>query len=256
MAKLGNSNIITLNEGSGVVNINSKGGTKLTGELHIKDGDSSTAGNVQLKITGTQTNTLANGSPDIVFERQPNDGNVAVDNYLGEITWKGLSDDGTNGNYGFLKVLAKDVTDNAEKANMIFQIAAGGAGTEQALAIRGNGTVVDKPNVQLKNGPLVYAEPETLAIDDTTPSVAGGNMFKSAENSVASSHVTVTQLDDGYVGQIVTIYSGHATNAIQIDDGGNFALSANWDPDGVAETITLGCWVLNKWTEISRSDNA
>ena len=253
MAKLGNSNIITLNEGSGVVNINSKGGTNLTGELHIKDGDSSVASNVQLKITGTQTNTLDNGSPDIVFERKPHDGNCVVDNYLGEITWKGLSDDGNNGNYAFLKVLAKDVTNNAEKANMLFQVTSGGSSSTQALTIRGNSNVVDKPNVQMKNGPFLYATPEDFTADDTTPSVAGGNMFNTVANTGSTA---ITQLDDGYVGQIVVIRVGSATNAPTIADSGNFKLSAAWEPNAVAETITLACFTLNVWTELCRSDNA
>lgn len=86
----------------------------------------------------------------------------------------------------------------------------------------------------------------TLA-DDATPSVADARVC------LTGGTTTITDLDDGITGQIVTIISEHA---ITITDGTNIFLngSANFVM-AATDTLTLICKADNKWYEISRSDN-
>jgi len=63
---------------------------------------------------------------------------------------------------------------------------------------------------------------------------------------------TLTNLDDGQNGQVVTILS--INNGTSITDGGNFVLAGNWAPDGKDDIITLRYNGVT-WIELSRSDN-
>ncbi len=87
----------------------------------------------------------------------------------------------------------------------------------------------------------------TFTSNDTTPSVALGELFLSTN----AAPTTVTQLDDGAVGQRVTIVSTNSN--FQITDGGNFRLNGNYSStaDDVLELI----WDGSLWREISRSAN-
>ena len=89
-----------------------------------------------------------------------------------------------------------------------------------------------------------------MVADDQTPSVVGTNVLRTVANSGA---IEITQLDEGRVGQIVTILCGSASNSPTISDGGNFKLSTAWEP-GVSDTITL-LYDGSSWFETSRSDN-
>jgi len=92
----------------------------------------------------------------------------------------------------------------------------------------------------------------TLGDTDTTPDVAGGNLFVSQDNTGATA---ITDLDNPVAGQTVTIcVGGTPTNAPTIADGGNFNLSANWTP-GLDDCITLLVQADNDYIELSRVDN-
>lgn len=93
---------------------------------------------------------------------------------------------------------------------------------------------------------------DTIAADDTTPSVDGGNYFVTSANTGATE---ILDLDDPAAGQLVVLVCGSTTNASTITDGGNFALSANWAPDSVGDNLTLIVYADNTYYELSRSDN-
>lgn len=86
----------------------------------------------------------------------------------------------------------------------------------------------------------------TLA-NDATPSVNGGDLF------LTGGTTTITDFDDGVLGQVITIIAEHA---ITITDGTNIFLngSANFTM-AATDTLTLICKADNKWYEIGRSDN-
>lgn len=79
-----------------------------------------------------------------------------------------------------------------------------------------------------------------------TPSVGGGSRFKT------SGTTTITNLDDGYEGQIVTIIGQHSTT--QLTDGGNLGLAGNMVLD-VGDTIQLVSLDGTQWYELGRSNN-
>ncbi len=83
--------------------------------------------------------------------------------------------------------------------------------------------------------------------DDTTPSVAGGNVFTTDGDGT-----TLTDLQGGTVGQVVILIGDDVGNT-SIADGGNFALSAGITL-GDGDTITLVLYG-STWYETSRSDN-
>ena len=87
---------------------------------------------------------------------------------------------------------------------------------------------------------------KTLA-NNATPSIEGGKIF------LTGGTTTITDFDDGYEGQVITIIAEHS---ITITDGTNIYLdgSANWDMTAT-DTLTLICKADNKWYELSRGDN-
>ena len=91
----------------------------------------------------------------------------------------------------------------------------------------------------------------TMDDGDTTPTVAGANVFISQANT---NPTEITDLDNPIVGQIVTIIVGNAGNPPTITDGGNFALSAGWTPN-LDDVIVLFVQADNDYIEISRSAN-
>ena len=238
----------------------------IAGQIEIQEDPVAYATDVSstsLKIEGIQNNDLNNSSPDIIFQRDPANGNCVNGNYCGEIHFKGSSDAASMVNFGGVNCFVQDPANGAQKGHIITQVAAGDGSTQQGLVIRGGtkGTSANggTANVWVKSGPLVYAgdlaTPTVLPTlgTGTTPSVAGGNVFLTQANS---SPTTITSLTDGIIGQLVIIKINSATHIIDINDGGNFALAGNWDPDAVGETITLICYDTNKWAEVCRSNNA
>ena len=87
---------------------------------------------------------------------------------------------------------------------------------------------------------------ETLD-NDATPSVAEGKIF------LTGGTTTITDFDDGYTGQEITIIAEHG---LVITDGTNIFLSgsANWTMSAT-DTLTLICKADGLWYEKSRGDN-
>ena len=123
-----------------------------------------------------------------------------------------------------------------------------------SYAIRNEGTIDEWPDISTLsattgifwNGGGSVGLLPALA-DDATPSVAGGRYF------LTGGTTTITNFDDGYLGQVITIISEHA---ITITDGTNIFLngSANFVM-GATDTLTLIMKADLKWYEIGRSDN-
>ena len=103
----------------------------------------------------------------------------------------------------------------------------------------------------LADGTIVILGPVTEVVitlaNDATPSVAAGNSFKTGGTT------TITDFDDGVVGQEITILSAHA---ITITDGAPIILngSANFVM-AAADTLTLKMYDNQVWSEVSRMVN-
>ena len=97
-------------------------------------------------------------------------------------------------------------------------------------------------------GPAICKDIATFSNDDTTPSVSGGNVFKTATGHSAATNITM--FDDGINGQVIIIISSNPVNATTIVDGGNLLINGNW-VDGAERVLALVFDGTN-WYEIYR----
>lgn len=102
-----------------------------------------------------------------------------------------------------------------------------------------------------EDGRFAHSVGPDFTADDTTPSVAGGNVFKTSSSHTAP--CTITALDDGLAGQQIIIIGNDGANATTLSDAGTLKLSANWTGSSDA-TITLVFDGAN-WYETGRSSN-
>jgi len=91
----------------------------------------------------------------------------------------------------------------------------------------------------------------TIADDDTTPDVSGGNIFITSGNTGATA---ITDLDNPTVGQTVIIVGVGGATASTIADSGNFNLSAAWTAN-LDDMLVLYVQADNDYVEVGRSDN-
>jgi parallel beta-helix repeat protein len=105
--------------------------------------------------------------------------------------------------------------------------------------------------------PVFSQMPPTLPVsikqlaDDATPSISAG----SGQHQVwqTGGTTTITDIDDGGVGVIVTIIAMHS---VTITDGTNLLLNGSTDfVMAASDTLTVVLRSDNKWYEIGRSDN-
>ncbi len=120
--------------------------------------------------------------------------------------------------------------------------------TQDLVSIPANATritTIDKGNLTV-NARSVQGLITTLA-NDATPSVSAGNLFKTGGTT------TITDLDDGVVGQTIKILSAHA---VTITDGTNILLNGSVDYVMAAgDTLTLTMFNDQVWEEVSRKVN-
>jgi hypothetical protein len=111
-----------------------------------------------------------------------------------------------------------------------------GLGTPTATADAATKTYVDTAALGI-----------TALANDATPTVAGGGVFSTGGTT------TITDFDDGAVGQIITVLSEHA---ITITDGTNIILhgSVNFVM-AASDSLTLVLKADTKWYETSRMVN-
>ena len=91
----------------------------------------------------------------------------------------------------------------------------------------------------------------TAAADDTTPVVTGATHLLLPANTGATA---ITQLDDAYPGQQVTLVWTSATNPSTIADSGNFNLAGAFTAS-VDDTLTLFTVDGTNWREVARAQN-
>ena len=91
----------------------------------------------------------------------------------------------------------------------------------------------------------------TIAVDATTPDVAGYQILVTSANTQATE---ITDLTNPVVGSILYLVGGSDTNPSTITDGGNFTLSAGWTANN-GNVLTLLVREDNDYLEVSRSTN-
>lgn len=89
----------------------------------------------------------------------------------------------------------------------------------------------------------------TIAANDTTPSVAKGNYFRTSANTGATA---ITDFDDGDIGQEITVSGGSDTNASTMASGAELKLSGAMTL-GAYDSIILQMMPTGKWQELSRT---
>lgn len=111
-----------------------------------------------------------------------------------------------------------------------------------------SGTIV---GVNIGNSGIAYPHQPvfTFTDQDTTPSVARGNVFKAA-NTMAT---TITTFNDGTDGKRITVIFSDALTTIQ--DGANLNLSGGSDFTSTADDVMELVYDGTSWYEISRSVN-
>jgi len=138
---------------------------------------------------------------------------------------------------------ADDLTVNSTiKSNLIFtddtyDIGASGATRPRNIFLSGNAAV---------GGRVSHSTITTLS-SDGTPSVSAGNYFVTGDTT------TITDFDDGVVGQTIHILAEHAKTitdnaAIILDGSANFVMA-------VADTLTLTMFNDQVWQETGRTTN-
>ena len=92
---------------------------------------------------------------------------------------------------------------------------------------------------------------DTFTDGDTTPSVTGGTVFKTANTGATA----ITTFDNGSAGQV--IYVIHADNNTDFTDGTNLQLFRGLDytTGQTNDVVTFVCLDGTKWLEQSRNDN-
>ena len=133
---------------------------------------------------------------------------------------------------------ATGVTDNGYAVLVASTVYIQSAPTEGAL----------NASLYVAAGPIVTAV-TTFSSSDATPSVKGGNLFKT------SGTTAITDFDDGVVGQTISILAGgsititYNTSHIILNGDANFAMA-----DG--DTLTLTMFNDTVWQEVSRMDRS
>ena len=122
-------------------------------------------------------------------------------------------------------------------------------GTYTGVSVTNNGTVTTDKSVLLSSATVTYVYGGVTALaNNATPPIYGGATFFTTGGTT-----TITDFDNGVLGQTITILSEHA---ITITDGTNIILhgSANFVM-AAADSLTLVLKADNKWYETARMVN-
>ena len=142
-----------------------------------------------------------------------------------------------------------DGTVNADSTSDFADTVVLSKGSGDALQISAGGTADLDGNLEVA-GVVSYGV-GTLGDTDLTPDVSTATIWLSQSNTGATA---ITDLDNPVVGAVYTIIVNHANNPPSIADGGNFSLSAAWNPN-IDDSITLFVRADNDYVELSRSAN-
>jgi parallel beta-helix repeat protein len=130
----------------------------------------------------------------------------------------------------------------------IVDITGQGTGTQTITTANTTAALLDTVSTNYKFNNFGGDAPRTFGAADTTPTVLNGSLFKTG------GAVTITDFDDGVVGQTITILAAHAVTitdgaSIILNGSGNFAMAAS-------DTLTLTMFDDQVWQEVARSDNS
>jgi hypothetical protein len=160
-----------------------------------------------------------------------------------------LADSGTTGLLtvtGDLAVLGGDLTSTASTFNLLnttsTTINFGALATALTAGADGSGWT------KVRNA-FVTSKIVTFSANDTTPSVAGANIFKVPGTWTAANNITA--FDDGTAGQTITIIGGDSDCVVV--DGAALVIAGNWTAAANA-TLRL-VYDGTNWYEISRAAN-
>ncbi len=103
----------------------------------------------------------------------------------------------------------------------------------------------------VNSGAIVEQGHLTFTDTDTTPSISGGNNFKT---NAGSSSLTIIDFDDGYDGQRIHIIFVNSEVTVADGTGIYLASADDWTPDA-KDTLTL-TFDGSNWYERTRSDNS
>lgn len=165
---------------------------------------------------------------------------------LGEMTYRGLNAASSPVSYAAVRAKVLDITAGSESGQLEIGVLDNGA---QATALRFDGVDASFAGNLSVAGSLSTPTLVTFTPDDTTPSVAGANVFRVPDTWTSGNGVT--HLDDGAPGQIVTILGGDADCVFA--DNAYLHLAGPWTAHP-GDTLVL-VYAENAWHEISRSDN-
>ncbi len=99
-----------------------------------------------------------------------------------------------------------------------------------------------------QTGAIIHKDAALLGNNDATPSVAGGNVFKTATGNTGA--LDLTMFDGGTNGQIITVIASNPTNKTTVKDAGNMLINGDW-LEAADKTLTLVFDGTN-WYEIAR----
>jgi len=169
-------------------------------------------------------------------------------------TTSGMYYDGTNGfvgiNYGGLLSAAFDGNGmNMHGATIYGSISASGDLNLESTTDITKGKIVSKNDLQV-NTRYFNSTVVNFTDNDTTPSVAGGNVFKFN----TSGSTTVTAFDDGVAGQMITMISDGAVSTI-IQNNASIKLQGAVDYNMAQYSTLQLVYDGTVWYEVSRSVN-
>jgi hypothetical protein len=122
-------------------------------------------------------------------------------------------------------------------------------GTYTGVAVTNNGTVTEDKSVVLSSATVTYVYGGVTALaNNSTPPIYGGATFFTTGGTT-----TITDFDNGVLGQTITVLSEHA---VTITDGTHIILhgSANFTM-AAGDSLTLVLKADNKWYETARMVN-
>ena len=254
-----------------------EGGASIAGKLYVNS-QTYINNHLYLENDGAQIHMGAGGDGDVHLEHYLNNGlfivaatdktdNTAVNlslyhttsgtaaNGIGNnIEFRCESAAGTVRQHGHLRMLMVDATNGAEETDFTVSLMHDGASTSEKMRVTSDGKVgigTTTPDTTLHvAGSFAASGPSEAAIamdSSTSPSVAGGNIFTNGHA------VTITDFDDGVIGQVIYVYSGAA---VVFDDGAGNLKCGNGNITTASGDVTTWVKFANDWHLVSWKDQS